>query len=76
LRRFERVAGTYVDKIRSIVVSYDKDMVVHALFEIADIYRSFRKDHAPSSLTTNPKAEAVVMLDIEDIFGQDHRKTT
>ena len=76
LRRFERVAGTYVDKMRSIVASYDKDMVVHALFEIADIYRSFRKDHAPPSLTTNPKAEAVVMRDLEDIFGQDHRKTT
>ena len=76
LRRFEQIAGTYVDKMRSTVASYDKDMVVHALFEIADIYKSFRKDHAPQSLTTNPKAEAVVMRDLEKIFGHHHRKTT
>jgi hypothetical protein len=76
LRRFEQIAGTYLDKMRSTVASYDKDMVVHALFEIADIYRSFRKDHAPRSLTTNPKAEAAVMRDLDNVFGRHHRKTT
>lgn len=76
LRRFEQIAGTYLDKMRSTVASYDKDMVVHALFEIVDIYRSFRKDHAPRSLTTNPKAEAVVMRDLDSLFERHHRKTT
>ena len=76
LRRFEQIAGTYLDKMRSTVASYDKDMVVHALFEIVDIYKSFRKNHAPRSLTTNPKAEAVVMRDLDNIFGRYHRKTT
>jgi hypothetical protein len=76
LRRFEQIAGTYADKMRSTVASYDKDMVVDALFEIADIYKSFRKDHAPQSLTTNPKAEAVVMRDLEKVFGRHHKKTT
>jgi hypothetical protein len=76
LRRFEQIAGTYADQMRSIVASYDKDMVVHALFEIADIYRSLRKDHAPQGLKTNPKAETVVMRDLENVFGQYHRKTT
>ena len=76
LRRFEQIAGTYVDKMRPIVASYDKNMVVHALFEIAENYRSFRKDYAPKSLTTNPKAESVVMRDLGNAFGQYHRKTT
>ena len=75
LRRFEQIAGTCADKMRSTVASYDKDMVVHALFEIADIYKSFRKDHAPQSLITNPKAEAAVMRDLEKVFGHGHRKT-
>lgn len=75
LRRFELIAGTYADEMRSTVASYDKDMVVHALFEIADIYKSFRKDHAPQSLTTNAKAEAVVMRDLERVFGHHRRKT-
>jgi hypothetical protein len=62
--------------MRSLVTSYDKDMAVHALFEFANIYRSFRKDHAPQSLITNPKAEAVVVRYLEDVFGHHHRKTT
>jgi hypothetical protein len=76
LRRFEQIAGSYVEQMRSLVTSYDKDMAVHALFEFANIYRSFRKDHAPQSLMTNPKAEAAVVRYLEDVFGHHHRKTT
>ncbi len=70
LRRFEQIAGKYLDPMRSTVVSYNRDEMVQALFNVVDIYRSFRKNHAPGTLRINEKAEEVVIHYLENISRQ------
>ena len=76
LRRFEHIAGKYVDRLRSTVASYDKEKVVQALLREVDLYRSLRKDLAPQSMTMNTKAEGLVMRYIGNVLGQTHKRTT
>ena len=61
VRHIERVAPKYATLIESTVATYDRAAIVKAIQQTVNLYRLFRKETSPRTMTINEKAEEVVM---------------